>query len=371
MTSCCILDRTLYFLRRVWSRISRRKKPKTSIVILVAGLDNSGKSAIVNYLFNKSLITKENVVPTIGFRTVIFNYKSCSIRLYDVGGGPQIRALWPKYYDDVHGVIYVVDSNDTERLLESAEIFRELVCHELISQKPVLFLGNKQDLNGCSDELELIQHMNIEHIVNFVKCYTRVEICSCYPDKRRRKYNLNDNINVGFRWLIETICKHYDEIREVMYEQSTRRKKRRRSFSLKSWTASKIDNPYSYSDTDSETYMKPIIPKDLTPKKRKRKKSSKSIFSIRNNKTAPMSIDDSSHKTPTAETMRELIGGIGSGDVTRSNVVEANAESENRRPWRYWKKRPNTAPAEMKPFATKSTLDGEKPTSKTTNQEIA
>ena len=56
---------------------------------------------LLSFPILESLLTKEKVVPTIGFRTVAFNYKSFSIRLYDVGGGPQIRALWPKYYDDV------------------------------------------------------------------------------------------------------------------------------------------------------------------------------------------------------------------------------------------------------------------------------
>jgi ADP-ribosylation factor-like protein 13B len=58
---------------------------------------------IINIII-ESYLTKENVVPTIGFRIVTFNYKSCSIKLYDIGGGPQIRALWPKYYGDVSNI---------------------------------------------------------------------------------------------------------------------------------------------------------------------------------------------------------------------------------------------------------------------------
>lgn len=47
------------------------------------------------------LDSDQNVLPTIGFRTVSIKYKSYSTKIYDLGGSSQIRALWPKYYNDV------------------------------------------------------------------------------------------------------------------------------------------------------------------------------------------------------------------------------------------------------------------------------
>lgn len=44
----------------------------------------------------------QNVLPTIGFRTVSLKHKSYSVKIYDLGGSSQIRALWPKYYNDVN-----------------------------------------------------------------------------------------------------------------------------------------------------------------------------------------------------------------------------------------------------------------------------
>lgn len=58
-------------------------------------------------------------------------------------------------------------------------------------------LGNKQDLDPGLDQVEITECMNLESVVNFAKCYTRVEICSCYPDDE--KYlNLNKKIDTGF-----------------------------------------------------------------------------------------------------------------------------------------------------------------------------
>lgn len=42
-----------------------------------------------------------NVLPTMGFRTVSLKHNSYSVKIYDLGGSSQIRALWPKYYNDV------------------------------------------------------------------------------------------------------------------------------------------------------------------------------------------------------------------------------------------------------------------------------
>lgn len=41
----------------------------------------------------------------MGFRTVSLKHNSYSVKIYDVGGSSQIRALWPKYYNDVSNTI--------------------------------------------------------------------------------------------------------------------------------------------------------------------------------------------------------------------------------------------------------------------------
>lgn len=43
----------------------------------------------------------QNVLPTMGFHIVTLKHKSYLVKIYDIGGSSQIRALWPKYYNDV------------------------------------------------------------------------------------------------------------------------------------------------------------------------------------------------------------------------------------------------------------------------------
>ena len=42
---------------------------------------------------------------------------------WDLGGQRDLHSIWDKYYSEAHGVIYVIDSSDEERLRESLEAF--------------------------------------------------------------------------------------------------------------------------------------------------------------------------------------------------------------------------------------------------------
>lgn len=58
--------------------------------------------------------------------------------LYDLGGGHRIRSIWRNYYALVHGVIFVVDSADFNRVLEVKELLEEVISSDKIAGKPIL-----------------------------------------------------------------------------------------------------------------------------------------------------------------------------------------------------------------------------------------
>lgn len=171
-------------IRSVLRRLRKSRAAEKTIVLLIVGLDNAGKSMILNHISGES---DQNVLPTIGFRTVSLKHKSYSIKIYDLGGSSQIRALWPKYYNDIHGLIYVVDASDISRLAENKLVFNELITHEHISTKPILLLANKQDVNGAIDELDIVENLDVERAANAMRCPTRVETCSCIYNKEQSK----------------------------------------------------------------------------------------------------------------------------------------------------------------------------------------
>ena len=79
-----------------------------------------------------------DVAPTIGFRNVKFTFNKYDITMYDLGGGKNIRPVWEKYFPEVHGFIYVVDSSTADRMDEARETFKESLGHPHVSGKPVL-----------------------------------------------------------------------------------------------------------------------------------------------------------------------------------------------------------------------------------------
>lgn len=46
-------------------------------------------------------------------------YKNISFTVWDVGGQEKLRPLWRHYFANTSAIIYVVDSNDPERLDEA------------------------------------------------------------------------------------------------------------------------------------------------------------------------------------------------------------------------------------------------------------
>nr|KAF6329569.1 ADP ribosylation factor related protein 1 [Myotis myotis] len=53
------------------------------------------------------------------------------------------------YYAECHGVIYVIDSTDEDRLSESKQAFEKMVMSEALDGVPILVLANKQDVETC------------------------------------------------------------------------------------------------------------------------------------------------------------------------------------------------------------------------------
>ena len=57
-------------------------------------------------------------IPTIGFNVETVEYKNISFTVWDVGGQDKIRPLWRHYFANTQGLIFVVDSDDRDRVAE-------------------------------------------------------------------------------------------------------------------------------------------------------------------------------------------------------------------------------------------------------------
>jgi len=106
------------------------------LTIMLIGLDNSGKTTLQQALGGDR---DPFVVPTVGFSAPLtIPLHGFRLTLYDLGGGARIRAVWPSYFADVHGVVYVVDAADPTRLQESATELQQALLHPMVVGKPIL-----------------------------------------------------------------------------------------------------------------------------------------------------------------------------------------------------------------------------------------
>eukprot|EP01127_Copromyxa_protea_P009035 TRINITY_DN2098_c0_g1_i2.p1 TRINITY_DN2098_c0_g1~~TRINITY_DN2098_c0_g1_i2.p1 ORF type:complete len:146 (+),score=12.67 TRINITY_DN2098_c0_g1_i2:38-439(+) len=87
----------------------------TSGRILMIGLDSAGKTTT---LYNFKMGEVVTTTPTIGFNVESLVYKNVNLTVWDIGGQDKIRVLWRHYYTNTTGLIFVVDSNDHERIDE-------------------------------------------------------------------------------------------------------------------------------------------------------------------------------------------------------------------------------------------------------------
>merc|ERR1712054_751107 len=89
---------------------------KKKVKVAVVGLDNSGKSTILNKLKPKQATINE-VTPTVGFSTEEFEHGSARFKAWDFSGQSRYRELWQHYYAESKGIIFVVDSTDKIRMV--------------------------------------------------------------------------------------------------------------------------------------------------------------------------------------------------------------------------------------------------------------
>ena len=145
----------------LWSSLSSLFFSKKLEVVLV-GLQNSGKSTFCNCLeLGKSMDT----VPTVGMQLTLLERQGVRFKVWDVSGQSKCREEWARYCKGCDVIVFVVDSNDVERLPEARiELHRLLEDHELAGI-PLLVLANKVDIARIKQE-DLIKALNLDYCID-------------------------------------------------------------------------------------------------------------------------------------------------------------------------------------------------------------
>jgi len=129
--------------------------------ILMVGLDAAGKTTILYKLKLGEIVT---TIPTIGFNVETVEYKNINFTVWDVGGQDKIRPLWRHYFQNTQGLIFVVDSNDRERVTEATEELQKMLNEDELRDAALLVFANKQDLPNAMSVAELTDKLGLHSL---------------------------------------------------------------------------------------------------------------------------------------------------------------------------------------------------------------
>ncbi|KAG5300382.1 ADP-ribosylation factor [Histoplasma ohiense] len=182
---------------------------KDEYSVLLLGLDNAGKTTLLNQIKALFLPTDPNntvtqplpgkTVPTVGQNVATIPLPDMYLKIWDIGGQISMRGLWQSYYSSCHAIIFVVDSADvgedadvsrlaqsghkggpnapsnakgrsgaiTEpmnaidpqgefgRLDECRQVLESVLQHAETIGVPILVLANKQDREDCVEVVRI------------------------------------------------------------------------------------------------------------------------------------------------------------------------------------------------------------------------
>eukprot|EP01040_Poterioochromonas_malhamensis_P012940 gene12940-14180_t len=140
----------------LWDRIASLSVREMRIVMV--GLDAAGKTTI---LYKLKIGEVVNTIPTVGFNVETVEYKNVRFNVWDIGGQDKIRPLWRHYYDNTQGIIFVIDSNDQERIEAARLEMNRMLNEDQLRDSVLLVMANKQDLPHAMGAAEMAEKLGL------------------------------------------------------------------------------------------------------------------------------------------------------------------------------------------------------------------
>ena len=157
----------------------------------MVGLDAAGKTTI---LYQLKLGEMVQSIPTIGFNVETVTHQNLSFTLWDIGGGDRIRLLWHHYYKGSRGAIFIIDSEDKNRIELAVQELHRLSSELAEYDIPLLVFANKQDSEGA---MSLEEIAKILHPQDLKQKDWHIQPCSA---------KTGEGLYEGLEWLGSIVC---------------------------------------------------------------------------------------------------------------------------------------------------------------------
>ena len=130
------------------------------IKVLFIGLDGAGKTSIITKLKDIKKGERVEIFPTafINCARIIFNNKK--FNCIEISGLKRYRKVWKNFYNEVDGIVFVIDGTDVGRMHVIKNLIKDL-DNNLEKNIPVVFMVNKQDIVDKS--------LNVEQVKNIIE----------------------------------------------------------------------------------------------------------------------------------------------------------------------------------------------------------
>ncbi|KAK3060779.1 ADP-ribosylation factor, Arf Arf6 [Coniosporium uncinatum] len=115
-------------------------------------------------LYNLKLEQDVTTIPTVGFNVETVTYKNTKFNVWDVGGQDKIRPLWRHYFSGTQGLVFVIDSNDRDRMDEARTELARIIQDREMRDALLLVFANKQDIPGAMRPDELSRKLKLDEI---------------------------------------------------------------------------------------------------------------------------------------------------------------------------------------------------------------
>merc|ERR1712228_1162501 len=100
----------------------------------------------------------------------------------DLGGQKQIRSIWSHYFKDTDAIIFVIDSNEPQRIDElkgdnAKDELHKLLKHKLLKDAIILIFANKMDLPHSININEITERLQLNEFSD--RTWFIQETCQC------------------------------------------------------------------------------------------------------------------------------------------------------------------------------------------------
>merc|ERR1711871_1491324 len=133
-------------------------------VVLITGLENAGKSAIMHQMATGQCV---HTTPTVGCDISEVIKYDVRLNFWDLGGDPKTRELWRHHYVCSDAIIFVVDSTDHGRMAEANQVMHDMLeaAQDDMEGAPLVVMCNKQDIDGAMPAQSIAEKFDLENRV--------------------------------------------------------------------------------------------------------------------------------------------------------------------------------------------------------------